>query len=249
MEDNQFEVQIAALNSLKDCAKFIPPEHIETEIIPRLNEYFLKPLNNLPTMNMGVNNINQNPININGPSEFIIKNQALAKNLMFIGTSMTQESIKRCLLPIFENLLKSNHPEVRIKLFENYSQLVNVYGNSTLMNIVKQELNKFVGDTNWRTRREGFIMIDNFAKKCSDKIFEDPEIVNKIHEGLRDKVYSVRETTSKVLVSLSNKVNQAFFTGKILPIIENYKNSKNSKHRTVYLHFVQDTGIILFINN
>lgn len=187
LEDNELEVQIAAMNSLKHCAKFIPPDHIEKEIVPRLNEYFLKPLANLQNQS-NMNMVNQMPINVNGPSEYVVKNQSLAENLMFIGSCLSPENVKRCLLPVFESLLNCNHPLVRLKLFENTHQLATIFGSSTLLEVIKKEFNKFVGDNNWRIRKQGFEMIESFGKKFADSLFEDPEVISKIKEGLADRV-------------------------------------------------------------
>lgn len=104
---------------------------------------------------------------------------------------MNPEAVKRSLLPVFENLLNSNHPNVRIKLFENYNKLAVIFGTTALLDIIKKEFNKFVSDANWRIRKEGFMMIENFGKKFVDVIFDDSDLVSKIHEGLSDKVWSV----------------------------------------------------------
>jgi hypothetical protein len=188
LEDNELEVQNAALFSLRVCCKYIPSDHIEKEIIPRINEYFLRPLAATPPSTQPLNGVNQMPININGPSDIVIKNQVLAQNLMYIGSYMNPEAVKRSLLPVFENLLNSNHPNVRIKLFENYNKLAVIFGSTALLDIIKKEFNKFVIDSNWRIRKQGFKMIENFGKKFVDVIFEDSDFVSKIHEGLSDKV-------------------------------------------------------------
>jgi hypothetical protein len=188
LEDNELEVQIAALRSLRSCCKYITSDHIEKELIPRFNEYFLKPLATAHPSTQHLNGANQMPINVNGPSDVVLKNQALAENLMYIGSSMNAEAVKRSLLPLFENLLNSNHPNVRVKLFENYNKLVIVFGNTALLDVIKREFYKFVADSNWRIRNEGFRMIENFGKKFVDVVFDDSEMITKIHEGLRDRV-------------------------------------------------------------
>ena len=188
LEDNELEVQTAALFSLRTCCKYIPSDHIEKEIIPRIHEYFLKPLASAQPSGSNLAGGNQMPININGPSDVIIKNQALAQNLMYIGGYMTPEAVKRSLVPVFENLLSSNHPDVRVKLFENYNKLAVVFGTTALLNVIKKEFYKFAGDSNWRIRKEGYLMIENFGKKFVDVVFDDNELKSKIHEGLRDRV-------------------------------------------------------------
>jgi len=188
LEDNELEVQTAALFSLRSCCKYIPSDQIEKEIIPRLNEYFLKPLASAQPSSNYMGGGNGMPININGLSDIVIKNQTLAQNLMYIGGYMNPDAVKRSLVPLFENLLSSNHPNVRIKLFENYNKLAVVFGSTALLNVVKKEFNKFVSDNNWRIRNEGFMMIENFGKKIVDIVFDDNEMTSKIHEGLRDRV-------------------------------------------------------------
>ena len=135
-----------------------------------------------------MNGVNQMPINVNGPSEIVMKNQALAQNLMYIGGYMNPDAVKRSLLPVFENLLNSNYPEVRIKLFENYNKLAVIFGSTALLDVIKKEFYKFVSDSNWRIRKEGFTMIENFGKKFVDVVFDDSDLISKIHEGLRDRV-------------------------------------------------------------
>ena len=188
LEDNELEVQTAALFSLRSCCRYISSDQIEKEVIPRINEFFLKPLATAHPSTQHLNGANQMPINVNGPSEIVIKNQALAQNLMFIGSSMNPEAVKRSLLPVFENLLNSNHPNVRIKLFENYNKLALVFGSTALLDVIKKEFYKFIMDSNWRIRKNGFEMIENFGKKFVDVVFDDSELIAKIHLGLRDKV-------------------------------------------------------------
>lgn len=202
LEDNELEVQTAALFSLRSCSKYITSDQLEKEVIPRINEFFLKPLATAHPSTQHLNGANQMPISVNGPSEVVIKNQALAQNLMYIGSSMTQDAVKRSLLPVFENLLNSNHPNVRIKLFDNYNKLAVVFGSTALLDVIKKEFYKFIMDSNWRVRKNGFEMIENFGKKFVDVVFDDSELIAKIHLGLRDKVRAIR--LSGFLVFLVN---------------------------------------------
>jgi len=45
-----------------------------------------------------------------------------------------------------------------------------------------------------------------------------------------------------MLVSLSTKASQNVLVSQILPLIEKYKDSTNSKYRMVYLHYIKDIG-------
>ena len=174
LEDNEVEVQRAALRSFETCSRYIPVDHIEKEIVPRLNKYFLTPLANLPQSEQA-NNPNAMPININGPSEVLIKNQHLAENLMHIGGSSTgdREKIRKALLPVFEKLLQSNQPSVRIRLFKRTGDLVKMFGRQMLFDVLKKEFIKFASDSNWSVRRDGYQMLGNFSGEFVDVIFKD----------------------------------------------------------------------------
>lgn len=189
LEDNEVEVQRAALRSFKTCSRYIPVDNIEKEIVPRLNKYFLAPLSNLPQSEQA-NNPNAMPININGPSEVLIKNQHLAENLMHIGSGSNgdREKIRKVLLPVFEKLLQSNQPSVRIRLFNNTGDLVRMFGRQMLFDVIKKEFIKFSSDSTWRVRKEGYEMLANFSNEFVEVIFKTPEILAKIHAGMQDRV-------------------------------------------------------------
>lgn len=190
LEDNEVEVQRAALRSFKNCSRFIPLEHIEKEIVPRLQKYFLVPLAALP-QNEQIGNPNAMPININGPSEILIKNQHLAENFMYIGSaSGDSDKLRKGLMPIFEKLLQSNQPSVRIKLFQSTGHLVKMFGRQMLFDVVKKEFVRFVNDPSWRARKEGYQMLQKFSGEFVDAIFKTPEIVAKLHAGIQDRVSS-----------------------------------------------------------
>ena len=53
------------------------------------------------------------------------------------------------------------------------------------------------------------------------------------------------------MVSLSEKASQKVLVDQILPVVEKYKDSTNSKFRVVYMQYVKDIGIVIkiFFNN
>lgn len=190
LDENELEVQAAALHSFKIVGKFIPSEHIEKEVIPRLNENFLKPLS-AATQNQqnNTNMMNQQAMfSVNGPSDVVIKNQILAENLMYMGVNLTQEAVKKLLVPVFDVLLTSQFPEIRIKLFEQPQLLIKIFGNSSLLDIVKKEFSKLIQDPNWRVRNQGLHLLDLFSNAFNDNLLEDNDILNKINDCLGDQV-------------------------------------------------------------
>lgn len=54
----------------------------------------------------------------------------------------------------------------------------------------------------------------------------------------------MRCSTVKMMVSLSLKASQKILVSHIVPLIEKYKDSQNSKFRMVYLHYIKDIGNI-----
>jgi hypothetical protein len=186
-------VQTAALNSFKDVGQFISPEHVEKEIIPRINHYFLKPLSESSKNQHNQNNMmnQQAMININGSSDIVLKNSILAKNLMYIGSNLSNEAIKKFILPIFDLLLCSDHPEIRIKLFDKPQLLIKVFGNTSLLDIVNREFSKLCKDTNWRVRNEGLLLINLLSSALNENLLENNEIVSKLTDCLNDQVFSL----------------------------------------------------------
>jgi len=47
------------------------------------------------------------------------------------------------------------------------------------------------------------------------------------------------------MVSLSEKASQKVLVDQILPGVEKYKDSTNSKFRVVYMQYVKDIGIVI----
>jgi hypothetical protein len=187
LEENELEVQIAALNSFKDVGKFIPAEHVDKEIVPRINEYFLKPLS-IATQNQN-NLMGQQPMfNSNGPSDIILKNSSLAENLMYIGANLPGEVVKKSILPIFDILISSEHPEIRIKLFDKPQLLLKVFGSTSLLDIVTREFTKLSKNTNWRVRNNGLHLLQLFSSAMNENLLENNEIVSKLTECLNDQV-------------------------------------------------------------
>lgn len=184
-------MQTAALNSLKDVGKFILAEHVEKEIIPRINHYFLKPLSNHSENQLNQNNMlsQQAMSNTSGSSDIVLKNSILAKNLMYIGNNLSNEAIKKLILPIFDLLLCSEHPEIRIKLFDKPQLLINVFGNTSLLDIVKREFTKLCKDTNWRVRNRGLLLLNLFSSALSQNLLENNDIVSKLTDCLNDQVF------------------------------------------------------------
>jgi hypothetical protein len=58
-------------------------------------------------------------------------------------------------------------------------------------------------------------------------------------------VYDVRSTAIQMLVSLSGKASQNTLINQIIPMVEKYKDSKNSKYRVVYLHYIKSVAHLL----
>jgi len=55
----------------------------------------------------------------------------------------------------------------------------------------------------------------------------------------------VRSNAIKMLVSLSGKASQNTLINQIVPMVEKYKDSTNSKYRVVYLHYIKNVAHLL----
>lgn len=51
-----------------------------------------------------------------------------------------------------------------------------------------------------------------------------------------------------MLVSLSAKASQNTLINQIMPTVEKYKDSKHSKYRAVYLHYIKEVAHLLPVN-
>lgn len=147
----------------------------------------MKPLS---TASQNQNNLmtQQTMFNSSGPSDIVLKNSSLAENLMYIGMNLSNEEIKKSILPIFDILIASDHPEIRIKLFEKPQLLINVFGNTSLLEIVKREFTKLSKNTNWRIRNNGLHLLQLFASALNENLLENNDIVSKLTDCLNDQV-------------------------------------------------------------
>lgn len=125
----------------------------------------------------------------NGSSDIVLKNSVLAKNLMYLGDNLSNDAIKKLILPIFDLLLCSEHPEIRIKLFDKPKLLTKVFGNSSVLDIVKREFTKLCKDTNWRVRIKGLHLLNLFSSALNENLLENNEIISKLSDCLNDQVF------------------------------------------------------------
>lgn len=197
MVDKENELKTITATNLKILVQYLEPEDIINKITPLINSL--------------------------SEDRNAYVRAALASSVLSIAPIIGKKNTNKHILLFFLKLLRDDDPQVRIKIFENFSELTKVLPATTLIMQIFPVYLDLSKDKNWRNRVVCLEILRMLEKELGVDFVNDRQILKLLMDRLSDKVYSVRMAAIKTLKNLSKKLGSSWADKKALPILNSFQ--------------------------
>lgn len=144
LQDNEFEVKLAAINNISECLTYISSEKICNLMLPTLQNVYP-----------------------DGTSQFRAGTAtALSEMASYVGKDYTIQKI----LPILLDLIKDENSEVKLNVVTGINKISKVVGIDNLQTFIAT-LGNMTKDGQWRVRMVVFELLANLGVEFGKKVF------------------------------------------------------------------------------
>ncbi len=140
---------------------------------------------------------------------------ALASNVLKLCSLIGDKKTNEYIFPIFLTLIKDENLEIRMTLINNLSELNKVIEINNIIESIMPSIKEISANKSWRVRIQIMEIIPVLAKLFSQHLFMN-HIFPICITSLTDSVFSIRESSCKLLVTIYKDVKNDEFEKKLL---------------------------------
>ena len=162
---------------------------------------------------------------------------ALASNILKLCPLIGPKKTNDYIFPIFLTLIKDENLEIRMTLINNLSELNKVIEINNIMESIMPSIKEISANKAWRVRIQIMEIIPILAKLFNQQLFMN-HIFPICIISLTDRVFSIREASCKLLVTIYKDVKNEEFEKKLLEKLNELCSSTSYLLRnTVLVYF------------
>ena len=163
---------------------------------------------------------------------------ALASNVLKLCSLIGDKKTNEYIFPIFLTLIKDENLEIRMTLINNLSELNKVIEINNIIESIMPSIKEISANKSWRVRIQIMEMIPVLAKLFSKHLFMS-HIFPICITSLTDSVFSIRESSCKLLVTIYKDVKNDQFEKKLLEKLNEMCASTSYLLRNTVLVYVR----------
>ena len=218
-KDDEKEVSIAAIDSLRDSVKFIEPEDIVSKIIPVLKDIVAIPIQEIKIALAG----------------------SILHLVPVISKNYSNEHIKDMLI----QLLKDENSQVKVELFRHQEPLSHVISSNSLVAILTPVMKELINDRDWRIREKGLKAYDIYLSKLGEVYCSSEAVVDILKNILSDRVFIVRRRAIELVRDLCLQFGAKWTEKYGLTVLSSFTSNPSYLHRLNYLFGIKEIYHIL----
>lgn len=207
--DEEAEVSVAALESLREAAKHIEQDELLQKVLPVLKD-------------------------VVGGSSHDIK-VALSGSLLHLvpvlGKAAANEHVRELLL----TLLKDESSAVKVELFRYQEPLAQVIASSSLVALLNPVLKELLNDKDWRVREKGLRAYDVYLTKLGEEYCSSESVCDTLKSLMADKVYLVRRRAIELVRDLCAHLGSKWTEKYGLDVLNSFTNNPSYLYRLNYV--------------
>ena len=140
---------------------------------------------------------------------------ALASNVLKICEMVGAKKTNDYIFPIFLTLIKDENIEIRMSLINNLSELNKVIEINNIIESIMPQIKEISANKSWRVRIQIMEIIPVLAKLFNQQLFMS-HIFPICITSLMDNVFSIREESCKLFVTIYKDIKNDEFEKKLL---------------------------------
>jgi serine/threonine-protein phosphatase 2A regulatory subunit A len=163
---------------------------------------------------------------------------ALASNVLKLCSLVGPTKTNDYIFPIFLTLIKDENLEIRMTLINNLSELNKEIKINNIIESIMPSIKEISANKSWRVRIQIMEIIPVLAKLFNQQLFMN-HIFPICISSLMDNVFSIRESTSKLFVTIYKDVKNDEFEKKLLEKLNELSNSTSYLLRNTVLVYIK----------
>ena len=163
---------------------------------------------------------------------------ALASNVLKLCSLVGPTKTNDYIFPIFLTLIKDENLEIRMTLINNLSELNKEIKINNIIESIMPSIKEISANKSWRIRIQIMEIIPVLAKLFNQQLFMN-HIFPICISSLMDNVFSIRESTSKLFVTIYKDVKNDEFEKKLLEKLNELCNSTSYLLRNTVLVYIK----------
>ena len=163
---------------------------------------------------------------------------ALASNVLKLCSLVGPTKTNDYIFPIFLTLIKDENLEIRMTLINNLSELNKEIKINNIIESIMPSIKEISANKSWRVRIQIMEIIPVLAKLFNQQLFMN-HIFPICISSLMDNVFSIRESTSKLFVTIYKDVKNDEFEKKLLEKLNELCNSTSYLLRNTVLVYIK----------
>ena len=164
---------------------------------------------------------------------------ALASNALKICELIGPKKTNEYIFPIFLTLIKDENIEIRMSLINNLSELNKVIDINNIIESIMPPIKEISSNKSWRVRIQIMEIIPVLAKLFNQHLFMS-NLFPICITSLMDSVFSIREASCKLFVTVYEDTRNGEFEKKLLEKLNELCQSSNYLLRNTALIYIKN---------